>query len=108
MQVALTSTRPRFQPSRAAPSVPHQVPNEHAENAGTRKRRHPEEGPALDPLENAIRAKAVTQMREYGQSCRSAGSGPCSPRRPRARGGTVLFPLTNILGVWSRNEMARV
>jgi hypothetical protein len=31
------------------------VPNEHAENAGTRKRRHPEEPPALDPLENTIR-----------------------------------------------------
>jgi hypothetical protein len=31
------------------------VPNEHAENAGTRKRRHPEEPPALDPLENDIR-----------------------------------------------------
>ena len=41
--------------SRAAPSLPHQVPNEHAESAGTRKRRHPEEPPALDPLENAIR-----------------------------------------------------
>jgi hypothetical protein len=26
-----------------------------AANAGTRKRRHPEEGPALDPLENKIR-----------------------------------------------------
>jgi transposase len=37
-----TYDRLRFQPSRAAPSLPHQVPNEHAENAGTRKRRHPE------------------------------------------------------------------
>src|SRR5271165_1502620 len=45
----------RFQPSRPAPSLPHQVPNEHAENAGTRKRRHQEERPALDPLENSIR-----------------------------------------------------
>jgi hypothetical protein len=33
----------------------HQVPNERAENAGTRKRRHPEEASALDPLENTIR-----------------------------------------------------
>ena len=41
--------------SRSAPSLPHQVPNEHAENTGTRKRRHPEEPPALDPLENTIR-----------------------------------------------------
>jgi hypothetical protein len=31
------------------------VPNEHAENEGTRKRRHPEEPSALDPLENDIR-----------------------------------------------------
>ena len=30
------------------------VPNEHAENTGTRKRRYPEEPPALDPLENTI------------------------------------------------------
>ena len=36
-------------------SLPHQVPNEHVENAGTRKRRHPEEPLALDPLENGIR-----------------------------------------------------
>ena len=48
----LRSTRPtagrlRFQPSRPAPSLPHQVPNEHAENTGTRKRRHPEKPPAL-------------------------------------------------------------
>jgi transposase len=46
------STRPtydrlRFQPSRAAPSLPHQVPNEHVENAGTRKRRHPKSLPPL-------------------------------------------------------------
>jgi hypothetical protein len=51
----LTSSRLRFQPSRPAPSLPHQVPNEHAENAGTRKRRHSEEASALDPLENTIR-----------------------------------------------------
>ena len=55
----LRSTRPtagrrRFQPSRPAPSLPHQVPNEHAENTGTRKRRYPEEPPALDSLENDI------------------------------------------------------
>jgi hypothetical protein len=47
--------RLRFQPSRPAPSLPHQVPNEHAENTGTRKRRPPEEPPVLDPLENTIR-----------------------------------------------------
>jgi hypothetical protein len=29
----------RFQPSRPAPSLPHQVPNEHAENAGIPRRR---------------------------------------------------------------------
>ena len=50
-----TTGRLRFQPSRPAPSLPHQVPNEHAENAGTRKRPHPEEASALDPLENDIR-----------------------------------------------------
>ena len=38
-----TVGRLRFQPSRSAPSLPHQVPNEHAENTGTRKRRHLEE-----------------------------------------------------------------
>src|SRR5260370_40065260 len=43
--------RLRFQPSRPAPSLPHQVPNEHAENAGARKRRHPEEPPALDDVD---------------------------------------------------------
>ena len=48
--------RLRFQPSRPAPSLPHQVPNEHAENTGTRKRRHPKSLPPLDPLENGIRA----------------------------------------------------
>lgn len=31
--------RLRFQPSRSIPSLPHQVPPEHVENAGTRKRR---------------------------------------------------------------------
>src|SRR5271166_5493678 len=50
-----TAGRLRFQPSRSAPSLPHQVPNEHAENTGTRKRRHPEAASALDPLENTIR-----------------------------------------------------
>ena len=49
----LRSTRPtagrrRFQPSRPAPSLPHQVPNEHAENTGTRKRRYPEEPPPFE------------------------------------------------------------
>ena len=43
------STEPR-----CTRSLPHQVPNEHAENAGTRKRRHPKSF-RLDPLENGIR-----------------------------------------------------
>jgi transposase len=43
-----TAGRLRFQPSRPAHSLPHQVPNEHAENAGTRKRRHPKSF-RLDP-----------------------------------------------------------
>jgi hypothetical protein len=42
-----TYDRLRFQPSRAAPSLLHQVPNEHAENAGIPRRRHPEELPPL-------------------------------------------------------------
>ena len=42
-----TYDRLRFQPSRPAPSLPHKEPNEHAENAGTRKRRHPEAASAL-------------------------------------------------------------
>ena len=52
-----TYGRLRFQPSRAAPSLPHQVPNEHAENACVtptastpRRASRP-----LDPLENDIR-----------------------------------------------------
>ncbi len=49
--------RLRFQPSRPAPSLPHQVPNEHAENTGTRKRRPPEEPPVLDPLESTPAAR---------------------------------------------------
>jgi hypothetical protein len=36
--------------SRPAPSLSHQVPNEHAESAGTRKRRNPEEASALEPI----------------------------------------------------------
>jgi hypothetical protein len=44
-----TVGRLRFQPSRASPSLPHQVSNEHAENAGTRR------ASAIDPLENTIR-----------------------------------------------------
>src|ERR1700687_5018340 len=58
-----TAGRLRFQPSRPAPSSPHQVPNEHAENAGTRKRRHPEEAPALDPLENEIDVELSSRTR---------------------------------------------
>jgi hypothetical protein len=45
------------------------VPNEHAENTGTRKRRYPEEPPALDSLENAIR-------KERSLADRVASSGP--------------------------------
>ncbi len=67
--------RLRFQPSRPAPSLPHQVPNEHAENAGTRKRRHPEEGPALDPLENAIR-----RIRDVASNVSNAQIPVISPR----------------------------
>jgi transposase len=39
--------RLRFQPSRPAPSLPHQAPNERGENAGTRKRRHRKSLPPL-------------------------------------------------------------
>src|SRR5580658_2465563 len=61
---ALLSRR-RFQPSHTAPSLPHQVPNEHAENTGTRKRRHSEEPPALDLLENEIRRLQPTDVRKW-------------------------------------------
>jgi hypothetical protein len=44
-----------FNRARAAPSLPHQVPNEHAENAGTRKRRHPEEPLAPDDVDGPNR-----------------------------------------------------
>jgi hypothetical protein len=51
-----TAGRLRLQPSRPAASLAHQAPNEHAENQGTQKRRHPEEpSSALDPLESSIR-----------------------------------------------------
>ena len=49
--------RLRFQPSRPAPSLPHQAPNERAENTGTRKRRSPGRASALTHLENNIRHK---------------------------------------------------
>ena len=62
--------RLRFQPSRPAPSLPHQAPNERAENAGTRKRRHPEESSALDPLENTIRRLRTSPSRKHGHSPR--------------------------------------
>ena len=55
--------RLRFQPSRPAPSLPHQAPNERAENTGILRRRHPEEAPALDPLENAGIPSASTPRR---------------------------------------------
>ncbi len=71
-----TTGRLRFQPSRPAPSLPHQVPNEHAENAGTRKRRHPEEL-RLDPLENNIRKQwTFRTLRE----------------RPKSKNCTVILP----------------
>jgi hypothetical protein len=50
-----TTGRLRLQRSRPVSSLPHQVPNERAKNVGARKRRHLEEPPALDPLENSIR-----------------------------------------------------
>ena len=40
----------------ASPSLPHQVPNEHAENTVTRKRSTPGGASALDLSENAIRS----------------------------------------------------
>ncbi|WFT83573.1 hypothetical protein QA634_14320 [Methylobacterium sp. CB376] len=52
---AAASRRLRFQPSRPAPSRPHQVPHEHGETAGNRKRRTLWiELPPIDPLENTI------------------------------------------------------
>ena len=45
-----TAGRLRFQPSRPAPSLPRQAPNERAETAGTRKRRHPKSFPPLTHL----------------------------------------------------------
>ena len=60
-----TTGLPRFQPSCPAPSLPHLVPNEHAENAGTRKRRNPEEASALDPVENSIRRLQPSGERKH-------------------------------------------
>ena len=51
---AAPQCRRRFQPSHTAPSLPHQVPNEHAENAGIPRRRQRRRASPLDPLENNI------------------------------------------------------
>src|ERR1700722_6875249 len=50
-----TTSRLRFQPSRSAPSLPHQAPNERAENTGIPKASKPRKSNHLDPLENNIR-----------------------------------------------------
>ena len=75
-----THDRLRFQPSRAAPSLPHQVPNEHAENAGTRKAsRHPKSLSSLDPLENDIRRhRTNTASRVRKKKRSSAERAECS------------------------------
>jgi hypothetical protein len=49
-----TAGRVRFQPSRSVSSLPHQAPNECAENAGIPRSSTPKEPPALDPLESGI------------------------------------------------------
>src|SRR5260370_30787170 len=56
-----TVGRLRFQPSRPAPSLPYQAPNERAENTGIPRRRNPEEACALDPLENDIRQEGTSR-----------------------------------------------
>jgi hypothetical protein len=50
-----TPGRLRLQPSRPAPSLPHQAPNERAENTGIPKASKPRKSIRLDPLENNIR-----------------------------------------------------
>jgi hypothetical protein len=52
-----TTSRLRFQPSRPAPSLPHQAPNERAENTGILRRRQRRAPP--DPLENGIPSTPV-------------------------------------------------
>ena len=47
--------RLRFQPSRSAPSLPHQAPAERGENTGIPKASKPRKSLRLDPLENGIR-----------------------------------------------------
>lgn len=81
-----THDRLRFQPSRAAPSLPHQVPNEHAENAGTRKRRHPKSLSPLDPLENNIDVKPLLRIASANVAKRSESTPTAVPllqRNPR-------------------------
>src|ERR1700733_3000642 len=46
-----TTSRLRFQPSRPAPSSPHQAPNERAENTGILRRRHPRGASPLDDVD---------------------------------------------------------
>src|SRR5208282_6773488 len=57
-----TTGRLRFQPSRPAPSLPHQVPNEHAENAGIPRASTAKKSLALDPLENNIDVKRTPRI----------------------------------------------
>ena len=91
--------RLRFQPSRPAPSLPHQAPNERAENAGIPRASTPRESPALDPLENSIRRKRP-ECANSGHCPMAWLEGEIDPKPssecatlPAARGFAVQTPL---------------
>jgi hypothetical protein len=54
--------RLRFQPSRSAPSLPHQAPAERGENTGIPKASKPRKSLRLDPLENTIDVKRTSPI----------------------------------------------
>jgi hypothetical protein len=77
--------RLRFQPSRSAPSLPHQAPAERGENTGIPKASKPRKSLRLDPLENTIDVKQTLRFPTVdaagGKSCRNE----ICARRPKAR-----------------------
>src|SRR5271166_4973503 len=92
-----TTGRLRFQPSRPAPSLPHQVPNEHAENAGIPRASTAKKSLALDPLENSIgRGRTVAKR----TAIVSSGRIPAL-RRAQSNGKNAQLPdIRRRLGEW--------
>jgi hypothetical protein len=86
--------RLRFQPSRSAPSLPHQAPAERGENTGIPKASKPRKSLRLDPLENGIR-KERTFREESANITNRAFFGPIALIGWRvAQASLVLFCMT--------------